>query len=192
MDLDASHDMLLKQSTPDNARYFKTVYQHFNKRPDSSLKEYLQFVEENTSEWLDNLPHSLKTRPALAKPKTALNVLLALPEVKADVSPEFCKKVETKLNQTFKNMIVSVVSKRTSAGQDKAQNIHLNDSGDDLLSDSEGSDYGGVISCPETPLKDREDQLLRKIRMLKQCISMLVEELHEGRGQWVKLLLDNI
>jgi hypothetical protein len=104
--------LLHENGTADHHRNFAMIFKHYNFTEDKDLKDYLDFIDHETLEWIKGFPAGMITKEQLAKAKTALIKLLKLQEVRTALGEEYVAKVHRKVWDTFKQNIDSIVQER--------------------------------------------------------------------------------
>lgn len=115
MDVQKALDIAAKASNTEHLKYVKEQFRHFKIEPTSSLKEYFDFIYNDTLTWLQTLPNNARSKPTFNKYKASIYHLLESTEVVNAFGSHYCADVSKAIKECFKQNIDDVVQGRTSA-----------------------------------------------------------------------------
>jgi hypothetical protein len=128
----------------EHVKYFRDQLKHFQRAPDSALKEYLDIINNNAVEWLHSLPRGVKSKSTFHKYKAPLYVLLEHQDVINAYGFNYCTTVLKNVKQAFKDSIDKIISERKQNGQEEEvateESHEQQDSDDELGIDIENID----------------------------------------------------
>ncbi len=151
MDLEQAAQLL--KDDGDHCRFFVDTYKLYRFTGEHTLKEYLEFVDHETVEWMRGFPAHLNVKVKFVKPKTALLKLLKKPEVAAALGDAFVKQVHQKVWDTFKQQGDIILAERSKYRL--SQNVAHGDA-ESIDAESVGSEI--IEEVPTFPLQQTHIQ----------------------------------
>ncbi len=118
MDIKKACDILHCTNNPLSLKCFTEQYRHFKLSSTTPLKEYFDFINERTLEWLQSHPQSIKSKETFRKYRTPINFLLENPDVQDALGRDYCLMVQKNMKNNCQKHIEEVVESRK-------QNINL-------------------------------------------------------------------
>lgn len=158
-------------ATSDNARVFRETYMHFLHKDDDELLPYIQFIAENTKEWLENLPEKYKSIVSKAKAKTSIIKLLSNEDVASDLGSEVCTKTIEVLNDTWKQF-----KNHHNEKEGTASNISQTDCSYINACNLGATNDGGIAHARTNDCHDRNSILQRLLDAKDETIRCLQQE----------------
>jgi hypothetical protein len=194
--------LLHENGTADHHRNFAMIFKHYNFTEDMELKEYLEFVSNETLEWIKGFPGSMVTKEQLSKPKTALVKLLKLETVKTALGAEFVANVHRKVWDTFKQNVDAIVTERTAVRM-QVDTIEPFSPWDPSVPLTEDDIVTLPISVkplrpnptnPQLPtqLNQKEKSDAERIQLLKSVIEKMADLLPVGASDAFRLLVSHV
>lgn len=145
----------------DHIKYFKEQLRHFKIDPSSTLKEYFDFIEQDTLTWLQGLPYNARSKSTFNKYKASVNLLLEHDSIVAEYGEQYCETVIRAIKNCFKENIDNVVKQRENRNNGthcvKQGSDEQDTTGDDSASDE------GIDSEISEFMKDDNKTLLDDI-----------------------------
>jgi hypothetical protein len=118
MNLETAYNLLVEDGVADNHRYFAEVFKFYNFKNEDLLKDYIDFILHEPVHWMRGFPAKLTTKPAFAKPKTAVIKLLKKPSVIAELGQEYADRAHDAIWKTFKKEHEAILNERSATHAD--------------------------------------------------------------------------
>lgn len=112
MNIQHALEIVSKAPNTDHFKYFKEQTRHFKLEPSSSLKQYFDFINQDTLKWLQTLPGNAKSKSTFNKYKASVYLLLEQDAVVANLGTQYCETVMKAIKECFKEHIDNVVKHR--------------------------------------------------------------------------------
>lgn len=103
----------------EHVKYFKDQLKHFQRAPETSLKDYLDTINDNVVGWLNSIPKGVKSKSTFHKYKAPLYVILEHNDVINAYGYNYCTSVLRNIKQTFKENIDKIISERKQSVQEE-------------------------------------------------------------------------
>lgn len=127
MNIQQASDVLAKETSKEHLSYFTKQLVQFKYEPTTPLKDFLEFINENTIQWLQKLPKTAKSRNTLSKYRTSITTLLGKEQIREDIGSQYCIILERKINDTFKNNVDNIVDERDGTSDSTIDNDNFID-----------------------------------------------------------------
>jgi hypothetical protein len=114
MKLAEANKLLLEDGVADNNRYFTDLYKLYNFKEEDELKDYIDFILHEPVHWLRGFPAKLTSKPAFAKPKTAIIKLLKKSEVISALGQTYTENAYDVIWKTFKKEHDTIINERNT------------------------------------------------------------------------------
>jgi hypothetical protein len=199
--------LLHENGAADHHRNFAMVFKHYNFTEDKDLKDYLDFIDHETLEWIKGFPSAMITKEQLAKPKTALIKLLKLQEVRTALGEEYVAKVHRKVWDTFKQNVDSIVQERVHTQQTPTETFTPWEPQSYPLTEEDISPpyiSERLVHCvrplrtPEKPttttqqIQESKESQENRIKLLKEVIGKMADLLPAGASDAFRLLVSHV
>jgi hypothetical protein len=132
--MDIQSALALVANHEEKNKFFKGQVRHFNLDGGSSLKDYLDRINNDAVRWLRDLPKSIKSKPRFHKYKAPIYALLVHKDVVAAYGQEYCSTVLNNLKNAFRDRIDEIINERTQSPaveEDTPESILEQESDDD-------------------------------------------------------------
>jgi hypothetical protein len=123
MNIQQALDIVSKASNADHFKYFKEQIRHFKLEPSSSLKQYFDYICQDTLTWLQTLPSNAKSKSTFNKYKASVYLLLEQNEVVAEFGNQYCETAMKAIKECFKEHIDNVVKQREKKTETKPEEL---------------------------------------------------------------------
>lgn len=214
-----AYNLLVDDGISDNQRYFSEIYKYFRFTDDQLLKEYLDFIAVEPTEWMRGFPAKLNSKQTFSKPKTAVIKLLKKDAVKQALGEQYVEEVYEKIWQTFKKDGEKILAEREkkphSSGSSQQTTLPISQFfGQFTKSDPVEEDNESYESLPlpvlrgirestadpmsETSSIDHETvetpsrEKTDRVQLLKQVASCLIQSLDPNVAKAFQILLSEV
>jgi hypothetical protein len=176
------HTATLLLTNGENVKYFKEQLRHFQREQTSSLKEYLDIINDNAVKWLSSLPKGIKSKSTFHKYKAPLYCLLEHKDVIAAYGENYCVGVLRSMKQAFKDSIDSIINERKQPNC-----VTADDNATESVSECQSDDDGSVLDISNLEVVeavapiDSKDQKLQ-YELLKNKYDSLLREHSRVKG----------
>ena len=164
MHIQQASDFLSKDPSKEHLSYFTKQLVQFKYEPTTPLSDLLEFINENTIQWLQQLPKTAKSKNTLSKYRTSITTLLNKEQVRENLGTQYCSVLEKKINDTFKNNVDNIVDERNGT------NVSTNDDVETSYSDDSDTDSFPDVKTLEVKLdsENNTDEYKKHIESLNK------------------------
>lgn len=174
----------------EHVKYFKDQLKHFQRSPESPLKEYLDIINNNATEWLQSLPKGVKSKSTFHKYKAPLYVILEHKDVLDAYGYNYCTTVLKNVKEAFKASIDKIINERKQNGQEEEalpeESVAQHESDDELGVDLENlentdkpkkhEEYSKIQTMYDNILIER-NELLKEYALVRGLLERADKEL---------------
>jgi hypothetical protein len=152
----------------EHVKYFKDQLRNFQRAPETSLKDYLDIVNNDAVEWLHSLPKGVKSKSTFHKYKAPLYVLLEHKDIIDAYGYNYCTTVLRNLKQAFKDNIDKIISERKQIGQEEEVVV-------DEIHEKEDSDDESDLELDNIDIVEKTDKYEQHSKVHVKYDNLLVE-----------------
>lgn len=184
----------------EHVKYFKEQLKHFQRGSETSLKDYLDIINNNAVEWLHSLPKGVKSKSTFHKHKAPLYAILEHKDVIDAYGYNYCTTVLRNLKQAFKNNIDKILNERKQNGQEEevaVDEVHEQEDSDDeselvvdnidIVEKTDKYEQHSKVNVKYDNLLVEHNELLREYALVKGLLERADKELSR-----VWLLVDKL
>lgn len=169
MKINDAYNLLLKLTTSaDNADKFKKALLHYDRwNPEQDIRSYLEFIRDETYNWLLDMPSNWQSERTLSKPKTAIVKLLEQPQLQEEYGKDFTLQIIEKIDDVWTRQRSEIMLKRKSD-----TSVLEEDENVEYQIDPPPSNYDSSLKQENVMLAERLEQAESKIELLESRIQV--------------------
>lgn len=189
-------------SNKEHLKYIQEQFRHLKIQPEANLKDFFDFVGNDTLNWLKTLPNNAKSKSTFNKYKASVYHLLENSDVVKVFGEQYCTTVYKAIKECFKDNIDTVVLDRVAKHHAKVNESIEDESTSVIDTESECSDLDTETlevmtsneptqtTPPSNSVDNKEyDNLLTQYNNLKKSYASLTikhEELRKNMSNMEK------
>lgn len=155
------------------SRSFCEVYKQYEYKDDDNLRDYLDFVIHEPSEWLRGFPTQWKTKIQFTHVRAAFHKLLKSGDIINELGEKYCNTVHEIIWGTFKKDLEGVLEKRNSN-----TTIQVSDTKNEIVYEYKcdyDSDHGQSIEYAQSTCQPFTNVWEVKYGILEKMLSELLQ-----------------
>lgn len=168
------------------SRYFTDVYKAFEYTDGADLRDYLEFVIHEPTEWMRGFPAKWKSAATFYRPRAAFHKLLKHSAVIAELGAEYCDTVDGILWRAFKEDGPKILEKRGGSVEGAAKAVEKTTEGS-VVSDKPLLEIVDDVASITSVVSRHSVRRMKKENVIIACPVIPVQQSQsqqEDGGKW--------